>query len=391
MPGANGELRVAVIGYGFMGRAHSHAWRSVAAFFDVPLRPRLSVICGRNAAAAQDVADRFGWDEVVRDWREVVARDDVDLIDVCTPGSSHAEISIAALEAGKHVLCEKPLANTVAEAEAMAAAADTARSSGARTLVGFNYRRVPALEYARRLVADGRLGDVRHVRGLYLQDWIRDPSFPLVWRLKAEEAGSGALGDICAHSLDIAQHVLGDRIIEVSAVLPRFISERPQEGDGIGLSATAAEGTAAVSVDDAALVLARFGGGAVATFEASRFATGHRNGMALELNGSGGSLAFDLERLNELSVYDDSDDALTQGFRRVVVTEPDHPWVGAWWPPGHVLGWEHTFTHQARDLLVDIAEGRDPAPSFADGLQLQRVLDAVQRAADSRRWETVAG
>jgi predicted dehydrogenase len=371
-------MRVAMIGTAFMGRSHSHAWRNVGAFFDVPQTPVLQVICGRNPETTKAAGERMGWAHVETDWRAAIARDDVDLVDICTPGSSHAEIALAALAAGKHVLCEKPLANTVAEAEAMTAAAAEASAGGIRSMCGFNYRRVPALELARRLVAEGRLGTIRQVRAVYLQDWIVDPEFPMVWRLDAGEAGSGSLGDIGSHIIDLTQHLLGASITEVAGLTETFIPERPVAGGGRGT----------VSVDDAALVLARWDDGAIGTLEATRFATGRKNGMRIELNGSLGSLVFDLERLNELELYESSE-ASTAGFRRILVTEADHPWVGAWWPPGHIIGWEHTFTHQARDLLVDIDAGRDPSPSFADALQVQRVLDAVQRSAADRGWASV--
>ena len=370
---AKPTIGVGMIGYAFMGRAHSHAWRNVARIFDVPLEPEMTVICGRSKDAVTEAAAKLGWASAETDWRRVIERDDIGLIDVSTPGDSHAEIAIAALEAGKHVLCEKPLANTLEEAEAMAAAA--AKAPSQRAMVAFNYRRVPAIELARRLIADGRLGVVRHVRAVYLQDWIVDPEFPLVWRLRRDLAGSGALGDIGAHIVDLSQHLLGDAITSVSGLTETFVKQRPlPDGTGRG----------EVTVDDAALFVARFTGGAVGTFEASRFATGRKNGLRIEVNGSLGSLVFDLERLNELELYE-ADDGSTSGFRRVLVTESDHPWVDAWWPPGHVLGWEHTFTHQARDLLHAIADGTDRAPTFADGLQVQRVLDAVLRSADEGR------
>jgi predicted dehydrogenase len=363
-----------MIGYAFMGRAHSHAWRSVGSFFDVPLRPELAVVCGRDEHAVVSFADHWGWQSTETDWRTVIERDDIDLVDICTPGSSHAAMAIAALEAGKHVLCEKPLANTVEEAEAMVEAAAKASANGVRSMVAFNYRRVPAIELARRLIADGRLGRIHHVRAVYLQDWIVDPAFPLVWRLRAEDAGSGALGDIGSHIVDLSQHLIGQRITGVSGLTETFVKSRPG-GE--------------VTVDDAALALARFDGGAIATFEATRFATGRKNGLRIEVNGSTGSLAFDLERLNELELFDGTDPAVSQGFRRVLVTEADHPWVGAWWPPGHTIGWEHTFTHEVKDLLDDIAAERDPSPSFADGLRVQRVLDAIAASAASGSWLTL--
>jgi len=384
------RLGVAMIGYAFMGRVHAHAWRSVNRFFDLPAEVDLAVLCGRDEAAAKQAAATLGWTETVTDWRDLLTRDDIDVIDICTPGSSHAEIAIAALEAGKHVLCEKPLANTVAEAEAMTAAADAARERGVRSMVGFNYRRVPALAFARQLIEEGRLGTIRHVRAHYLQDWIVDPDFPLVWRLQKEVAGSGALGDIGAHIADLAQFLLDDHITDVSALLETFVKERPLAGESSGLSASADGATTGeVTVDDAALFLARFGGGAVGTFEATRFATGRKNAMGIEINGAKGSLVFDFECMNELWFHDHTLDAAEAGSRRILVTEDTHPYVAAWWPPGHVLGYEHTFTHEIRDFVEAIATGTDPRPSFADGLQVQRVLDAVEASAAEQRWRAV--
>ncbi|MDQ2584063.1 Gfo/Idh/MocA family protein [Saccharothrix yanglingensis] len=373
------EIGVGMVGHAFMGAVHSHAWRSVHRFFDVPLTPRLAALGGRDAVRAKEAADKYGWAAVETDWRALVARDDVQLVDVCTPGDTHAEIALAALAAGKHVLCEKPLANSVAEAEEMAAAASAAAERGVRSMVAFNYRRVPALALARRLVAEGRIGDVRHVRAVYLQDWLSDPESPMTWRLRREKAGSGALGDLGAHIVDAAQFVTGGLITGVSATTETFVKERP---DGAG-------GRDEVTVDDAAVFLARFDSGALGTFEATRFALGRKNAMRLEVNGSRGSLAFDFESMNELSVFS-SDDGPESGFRRVLVTEADHPYVGAWWPPGHLLGYEHTFTHEVADLLTAISEGVDPAPSFADGLRVQRVLAAVEDSAGhGSAWTTI--
>ena len=376
------DIGIGMVGYAFMGRAHSLAWHAVSRVFDVPLQPRLAAICGRDKAAAQAAADRLGWAAAETDWRALIGRDDVDLIDISAPGDMHAPIAIAALEAGKHVLCEKPLANTLAEATAMSAAADAAYPGGARAMVGFNYRRVPALALARQLVADGRLGTLRHLRAVYLQDWLADPAAPMTWRMQAERAGSGALGDLGSHVVDLARYLSGDEITGVSALSATFVGTRPW-ADGSG------RGT--VTVDDAVLFTAKLASGALASFEATRYATGRKNGLRIELNGSAGSLAFDLERLNELeffSVADSGGDV--SGFRRVLVTEPTHPYLSAWWPPGHTLGWEHTFTHQARDLLTAVADGDQPSPSFADGLAVQRILDAVQRsAANGNSWESV--
>src|SRR3954468_11860840 len=243
-------LRVAMVGHAFMGNAHSQAWRVAPRFFDLPMRPEMSVLVGHDAGRAAEAATRLGWAESSADWREVVARDDVDLVDICTPGDTHREIAVAALAAGKHVLCEKPLANTVAEAEEMAAAADRARADGVRAMVGFTYRRVPAIALARRLVADGRIGDVRHVRAQYLQDWIADPEAPLTWRLDKSKAGSGALGDIGAHIVDLTQHITGERITEVSGQLETFVKERPIAAEHSGLAGSAGEGRGPVTVDD---------------------------------------------------------------------------------------------------------------------------------------------
>jgi predicted dehydrogenase len=383
MTGDVRTLGVGMVGYAFMGRAHSQAWRTVGHFFDLPLAPRMAAICGRDRAAVAAAATRLGWAGWETDWKRLVDRDDVELVDVCTPGSSHAEISIAALEAGKHVLCEKPLANTVEEARAMAAAAASAAARGTRAMVGFNFRRVPAVALARQLIAGGRLGTIRHVRAAYLAAHAVDPEFPLVWRLRAEEAGSGALGDLGAHAVDLAQYLAGDHITGVSGLTETFVRERPLPGGG---------GRGPVTVDDAAVFIARFGGGAVGSFEATRFATGHTEGLSVEVNGELGSVVWELGALNQLGVFDATDDPATQGFRRVQVTRADHPYAGAWWPDGHTIGYEHTFTHEVRDLLVAIAAGEDPTPSFADGLQVQQVLDAVQRsAAAGSTWTEVAG
>ena len=374
-------LSVGMVGYAFMGAAHSQAWRNAPRFFDLPLRPAMTAVAGRHADQVAAAAERLGWQSTETSWQALVAREDIDLIDVCTPGNTHAEIAIAALDAGKHVLCEKPLANSVAEAEAMVAAAERAGERGVRSMVAFNYRRVPAITLARRLVAEGRLGTIRHVRAQYLQDWLSDPEAPWTWRVDKERAGSGALGDIGAHIVDTTQFVTGQRITGVSALMETFVHERPRPEGGTG----------PVTVDDAALFIGRTSGGATASFEATRFAAGRKNSLRIELNGSAGSLAFDLENLNELWFHDATEDPMTGGFRRILVTEPEHPYMAAWWPPGHILGYEHTFTHEIADLLTAIADGTDPSPSFADGLQVQRVLAAVEESAGNGAWTPVEG
>jgi predicted dehydrogenase len=369
------KLRVALIGCEFMGRAHANAWRQAARFFELDAEPVLQVLCARDAAKLARAAEKLGFAEHTTDWRTAIRRPDIDVVDVCTPGDSHAEIAIAAAQAGKALLCEKPLANTLPEAEAMA---NAVRAAGVASLVFHNYRRVPALALAQRLIAEGRLGEIHHYRGAYLQDWIVDPAFPRVWRLVRAQAGSGALGDIGSHQVDLARFLVGE-IAEVSGLLHTFIAERPLPGGG---------GRGRVDVDDAALALLRFANGAIGALEGTRFATGRKNANRLEINGSRGSLAFDLERLNELELYEEQ--GASSGFRTLLATDASHPYVAAWWPPGHVLGWEHTFVHTIADFVRALARGEAPSPSFDDGLANQRVLSAIEKSAASRRWESVA-
>lgn len=380
-------LRVAMIGHSFMGRAHSHAWRSAPRFFELPLAPEMAVLVGRDAQRAHAAAENLGWAESAADWQAVLQRDDVDVVDICTPGDSHAEIAEAALQAGKHVLVEKPMANSVEQAEAMTAAARRARQYGVRSMVGFTYRRVPALQLARQLIAEGRIGAIRQVRAQYLQDWLADAEAPLGWRLDKERAGSGALGDIGAHIIDMTCFLTGQRFAGVSGMLETFVPERPTAESSDGLSAAADAGRGPVTVDDAALATGRLDSGATVILEASRFAWGRKNAMRIELSGTRGAIAFDFEDMNVLQLFEAEEPARTAGFRRILATEDDHPYVQAWWPPGHGLGYEHGFTHQVVDLLEAIAAGKDPAPSFEDGLHVQQVLDAVERSNQTEnRW-----
>jgi predicted dehydrogenase len=357
----------------------------------------MDVLVGRNAAGVAAAADKWGWRESSVDWREVVERDDIDIVDIVTPGDTHAEIAIAALEAGKHVLCEKPLANSSAEAEGMTRVAEAAAARGIRSMLGFTYRRVPATAFARQLIADGRIGDVRQVRASYLQDWLVDPASPMTWRLQKDRAGSGALGDIGAHAVDLAEYMTGLRLGQVSGVLETFVRQRPVGSSSSGAIAAASAGPAAeygeVTVDDVALFRGRFDTGALGSFEASRMATGRKNALRIEVSGSLGAIAFDLEDLNALEFYDATEPAGEQGFKKIIVTEPEHPWVSAWWPAGHMLGYEHGFAHQARDFVHAVAVGEEPRPSFADGLHVQRVLDAVERSSEGDgAWvEVVSG
>lgn len=388
-------LRIALVGHGFMGAAHSQAWRVAPRFFDLPLQPEMALLVGRDAGRSAAAAGRWGWEESSTDWREALEREDIDVIDIVTPGASHAEIAVAALDAGKHVLCEKPLANTVEEARAMADAAARAARRGVQAMVGFTYRRLPAATHARDLVAGGAIGEVRQVRAAYLQDWLVDPDAPLSWRLDQDQAGSGVLGDLGAHIIDLAQFVTGGKVTEVSGTLETLVDSRPlpeAAGAGGGLGGPRGTGTArgAVTVDDVALFTGRFEDGTLASFEATRMATGRKNALRLEVSGTAGAVSFDLEDLNFLEFYDFTAAADRQGFTRIMVTEPVHPYVSAWWPAGHSLGYEHGFVHQVRDFVNDVAAGSRPAPSFADGLQVQEVLESVTRsAAKSSIWTPV--
>lgn len=369
------KLNIALIGYGFMGRAHSNAWRQVRSFFDVPYEPILKVICGRDEARVSKAAYRFGWEKYSTSWEDVVARKDIDLVDICSPGDTHLPIAVAAAHERKFIFCEKPLANTLTEAEEMLAAV---RANSCLHMICHNYRRAPAVAFAQELIGMGRIGNVYHYRGTYLQDWLVDPDFPRVWRLEKARAGSGALGDLLSHSIDLARYLVGE-ITEVSGLLKTFVPERrplPQSRT-----------MAPVEVDDAALSLVKFESGAVGTIEASRFATGRKNQNRFEINGSRGSIVFNLERMNELELY--VDEGPESGFRTIQVTGKGHPYIEGWWPPGHIIGYEHTFTHTVLDLLTAVAEGRLPTPNFEDGVRNQLVLDAVERAAESRSWQHV--
>lgn len=378
------EVRVGMIGYKFMGKAHSHAYRDLSMFFPSAPRPVMKAICGRNREGVEQARSQFGWEMAVTDWRELVSRDDIDLIDINAPSDAHKEIAVAAAKAGKHLFCEKPLALTLADAREMLAAAEAA---GVKHMIGFNYRFAPAVRLAKKLVEEGRLGRIYHFRAFFLQDWIVDPDFPLVWRLDKNVAGSGAHGDLGAHLIDMAHYLVGD-ITEVVGMSETFIKQRPLPSSMTGLSAKGGKDApkGPVTVDDATLFLARFESGALGSFEATRFAPGHRCTNSFEINGSRGSVKFDFERMNELQVYFTDDAADVQGFRRVLATDPAHAYAEAWWPPGHTIGYEHTFIHETVELLEALREDRQPVPSFRDGVRCQAVLEAVERSVDEKRW-----
>jgi len=382
------RLNVAMIGHGFMGAAHSQGWRVAPRFFDLGATPVMQVVVGRTGADAS--ADKWGWNESATDWREVIARDDIDIVDIVTPGDSHAEIAIAALEAGKHVLCEKPLANTVAEAQAMTDAAEAASRNGVISMLGHTYRRLPATTFARDLVAAGKLGDIYQVRASYLQDWLTDPATPLAWRLQKDLAGSGALGDIGAHIIDLSQFITGMRLTSVSGTMETIIHERPLLESSSGLGGTGGSEKGQVTVDDVALFTGRYDSGVLGIFEATRFATGRKNALRVEVSGSKGALAFDLEDLNSLEFYDSTAAPEVRGFTKILVTEPEHPYIANWWPAGHMLGYEHAFSHQAKDFVDAVTTATPASPSFADGLQVQRVLAAVEASAgNSSAWTEI--
>jgi len=357
-------LNVAMIGHGFMGRAHSNAFRQVGCYFEIPYKLQLKVICGRNRNEVQEFATTWGWEEAQSDWQSVVGRKDVDIVDVCAPNHLHGPIAIAAAEAGKIVLCEKPLAMDAAEAKRMAGAARSVPN-----LVWFNYRRVPAIALAKELVEQGKIGQPYHYRATYLQSWGPDPERAGVWRFRKAEAGSGAMGDLLSHSLDLAL-LLNGPITEVISLIHTFIPGR--------------------DVDDAVLTLARFANGSIGSFEATRFATGCRNRNYFEIHGSQGAIGFNLEDLNRLEVFDRNDATVIQGAHDVLVTGPGHPYTSHFWPPGHIVGYEHTFIATLADFLRCLAEESTFHPNFDDAVEVQNLLEAVRSSAQNKLWMKVA-
>ena len=369
-------LAVGLIGCGFMGKAHSNAWRQAPRFFDLPADVRMKTICCRNSANAKKAARQLGWENAETDWRKLIDDAEIDVVDIVTPNDTHREIAVAAARAGKAILCEKPLGRNVAECEEMLAAVRNARVVH---MVCHNYRRIPAIALAKQMIARGELGErIYHYRARYAQDWIADPEFPLVWRLQSKTAGSGANGDIHAHIVDLARYLVGE-FREVCAVTETFVKERPLAGGKQGK----------VSVDDAVSMIGRFRNGAMANLEATRFAHGRKNSLTLEINGSAGSLVFDLEELNRLRFYNAADREDCRGFRDIIVTEPPHPFVKNWWPPGHLIGYEHTFVHTVADFVAAMVAGKSVQPTFDDGLRNQRVLDAAMKSARTKAWVKV--
>lgn len=384
-------LNVGLIGYKFMGRTHSNAWRQAGHFFDLPLKPVLHTLCGRDTKGVKKAADQLGWNHVETDWRKVIANPEIDVVDISTANDTHAEIAVAAAKAGKAILCEKPLALTVKEAKTML---DAVNKAGVVNMVCHNYRRIPAIALAKRIIERGDLGKIYHYRARYLQDWIVDPNFPLVWRLQGKLAGSGSHGDINAHIIDLGRYLVGE-IQEVCGLMETFIKQRPLAETDSGLSAQGKSKGAKkvvlgeVTVDDAALVLGRFKNGALLNLEATRFATGRKNGIQIEINGSKGSIYFDFEDMNRLKFFSADDAKDAQGFRDIIVTESVHPYAAHWWPAGHIIGYEHTFTHTIVDFIHACKKGKSVQPTFDDGYKNQCVLEAVELSARKRGWVTL--
>ncbi len=381
------QINVGLVGYKFMGKAHSNALRKLPMFFDLDCKLCMHTLCGRDEEWVRKSAETFGWQGAVTDWRTLVENPEIDVVDITTPSNAHTDIAIAAAEHGKHVFCEKPLALTLADARAMAKAV---QENGVKGQVGFNYRFVPALVLAKQLIDSGKLGEIYHFRGVYLQDWIVDPSFPLVWRLDKAVAGSGSLGDLGAHVIDAARFLVGD-IAKVVGMERTFVKERPLVEKMIGLSGSASKDApkGAVTVDDATLFLCEFENGALGTIEATRFANGHNNDLSFEINGRKGSLRFSFERMNELEYYSTEDEPGLKGFRTISVTEAVHPYLPAWWPAGHVIGYEHSFVHEFYEFFQSILSHRETSPGFEDGVACSQILAAVEASIANRGWVAV--
>ena len=378
------EMNVAIIGYKFMGKAHSNAWKNAINFFDLPFKPVLKVACGRNEEAVREFADNWGWEEVETDWRKVVERDDIDIIDISAPPALHYPIAIAAAKAGKHIFCEKPMAMSAAEALEMYEAANAA---GVTHYLNHNYRRSPAVVLAKQMIEDGKLGTIYHWRGCYLQYWLLDPNFPLTWHLQKEMAGSGVSGGINSHSVDLARYLIGD-IKSVTGMAKTFVKERPlPEGSAGGTfsAGTTSERMGKVDVEDAISMIVEFENGALGSFEASVFAIGRENYNYFEIYGSKGALIWNLERMNELQYYNGEDPGGEKGFRTILATDGSHPYMSHWWPPAHNIGYEHAFHHAVVDFLKAIDTGEPIAPNFKDGYEIMRVLEAGLESAETKR------
>jgi predicted dehydrogenase len=373
-------LNIGLVGYGFMGRTHSNAYKRVNDFFEVGYRPVLKAVCGRTADGATAFAEKWGYESIETDWRKLVERKDIDAIDICTPNYTHAEIAIAAAQAGKMVLCEKPLAMNLVEGQAMV---DAIEKAGVPNTVWYNYRRIPAVTLAKQLIDAGRLGKIFHYRANFLQDWTISADLPQggtgLWRLDVAAAGSGVTGDLLAHCIDTALWLNGT-ISTVSAMTETFIKQRKHNLTGK---------VEPVGIDDACAFLCRFDNGSLGLFESTRYARGHKALYTFEINGEKASIKWDLEDLHRLEYFDHRDDSIVRGWRSVHVTDGDMPYMKQWWVPGLQIGYEHTFVHQVADFLDDLAKGQPTAPSFRDALVTQAVCDAVLDSAENSKWESV--
>jgi predicted dehydrogenase len=371
------SLNIAIIGHRFMGRAHSNGWLQAPRFFDLKAKPVLKVACGRDQDATRAFADNWGWQETESDWEQVVSRDDIDIIDIATPTHLHHDMAIAAAQNGKHIFCEKPFALDATQAANMLEAANKA---GVVHYLNHNYRRCPAIRLAKKLIDEGKLGRLYHWRGTYQQDWLADPQTPMRWQLRHEFAGGGPHIDLGSHSVDLARYLMGE-IATVSCLKANFVPERP-DPDG--------SGTGEVNVDDASLMNVEFESGAVGSFECTRYASGRKNHNQFEINGSEGSLIFDLEKMNELQFFSRSGPSTEQGFRTILATDPEHEYVGNWWPPGHIIGYEHAFVHAAADFINAVSGDGTINPDFTDGLRCMQVIDAASRSAENGRREPIS-
>lgn len=376
------QLNVGLVGYKFMGKAHSNALKRVGMFFDPGAAIGMRAICGRDENGVRAAAEKFGWDSFETSWETMITREDIDIIDITAPSNAHKVIAVAAAENGKHIFCEKPLALTLDDARQMY---EAARKNKIAHQIGFNYRFAPAVQLAKQMIDAGKLGTIRHVRASYLQDFIIDPEFPLIWRLQKEVCGSGSLGDLGAHFIDLARFLVGD-FKSVTGLQKTFIKSRPKVESMTGLSARAS-GEAQhgeVDVDDGTVFAAEFANGALGVFEATRFAQGHKNDLSIEINGDKGSLKFVFERMNELWYYSADDEPGLQGFRLIQASEGIHPYMSAWWPAGHVIGYEHTFVHEMYEFVRAIVGGTPTTPDFGDGVECSRVLEAVELSSQRR-------
>lgn len=382
------QLNIGLVGYKFMGKAHSNALARLPMFFDLDADIKMKCICGRDPEWVAQSAKKFGWEEYETSWEKLVARDDIDVIDITAPSNAHHGIAIAAAQNGKHVFCEKPLALNLADAREML---ETVQKAGVKHQIGFNYRFAPAIQLAKKIITEGKLGTIRHVRAYYLQDFITDPEFPLVWRLQKSVCGSGSLGDLGAHFIDLARFLVGD-FKSVMGMQKTFIKSRPivERMEGLTANAQSDAPRGEVDVDDGSVFIAEFECGALGVFEATRFSAGHKNDLFIEVSGDKGSVKFTFERMNELEYFSADDEEGLQGFHLIQASEGGHPYMSHWWPVGHVIGYEHTFVHEFYEFMQAIANDKPTMPNFADGVECSRVIEAVELSAQRRAMVDIA-